>query len=140
MNLLNGEQSSLIFQFNQPFIARKKCYIATWTKKREIIVDVNCPTSKNEKSVYISTNATSSFYEFKKREASCYKLNIPFKEQEPTLTLFGGDGTYRFTKKTSRNYEKPSLLLKSFFRQPQSTAIEIETKKDKINPYIAQTC
>ena len=54
------------------------------------IGDVYCRTCRNEKCVYISTNKTTSFYDCKKCKACCHVLNIPFKDQKPTITLFGG--------------------------------------------------
>ena len=73
-------------------------------KVREIIGDLYCPTCRNEKCVYISTKKTTSFYDCKKYEANV--LNIPFKDQKPTIVLFGGDGTFFFARKTSRDYKK----------------------------------
>ena len=60
----------------------------------ETIGDVFCPTCRNEKCVYISTNKTTSFYDCKKCKACCHVLNIPFKDQKPTIILFGSDGTH----------------------------------------------
>ena len=33
-------------------------------------------------------------------------LNNPFRDQKPTIILFGVDGTHCFARKTSRDYEK----------------------------------
>ena len=100
---------------------------------QEVIGDVYCPTCRNEKCVYISTNKTTSFYDCKKCKACCHVLNIPFKDQKPTIMLFGGDGTHCFAKKTSRDYEKeqPSPFLKKFLRQSQPSTSEPEPKKAK---------
>ena len=103
-------------------------------KVRETIGDVYCPTCRNEKCVYISTNKTTSFYDCKKCKACCHVLNIPFKEQKPTIMLFGGDGTHCFARKTSRDYEKPSPFLKNLLRQSQPSTSEREPKKDKSSP------
>ena len=83
-------------------------------KVRDTIGDVYCPTCRNEKCVYISTNKTTSFYDCKKYKACCHVLNIPFKDQKPTIMLFGGDGTHCFARKTGRDYEKPSPFKKKF--------------------------
>ena len=91
--------------------------------------DVYCPTCRNEKCVYVSTNKTTSFYDCKKCKACCHVLNIPFREQKPTIMLFGGDGTHCFAKKTSRNYEKPSPFLVKFLRQSQPSRSEREPKR-----------
>ena len=98
------------------------------------IGDVYCPTSRNEKCVYISTNKTISFYDCKKCKACCHVLNIPFKDQKPTIMLFGDDGTHCFARKTSSDYEKPSPFLKKFLRQSQPSKSEPETKKVKTSP------
>ena len=79
-------------------------------KVREIVGDVYCPACRNEKCVYLSTNKTTSFYDCKKCKACCHVLNIPFKDQKPTIMLFGGDGTHCFARKLSRDYEKESHL------------------------------
>ena len=93
-------------------------------KVQETIGDVHCPTCRKENCVYISTNKTTSFYDCKKCKACCNVLNIPFKDQKPTIMLFGGDGTHCFARKASRDYEKekPSPFLKKFLCQSQSPA------------------
>ena len=100
------------------------------------IGDVYCPTCRNEKCVYISTKRTTSFYDRKKFKACCHVLNIPFKDQKPTIMLFGGDGTHCFARKTSHDCEKPSLFLKKFLYQSQPSTSEREPKKGKSNPYM----
>ena len=82
-------------------------------KVPETIGDVCCPICRNEKCIYISTNKTTSFYDFKKCKACCRVLNIAFKNQKLTIMLFGGDGTHCFARKTSRDYEKPSFFDKN---------------------------
>ena len=91
-------------------------------KVQETIGDVYCLACRNEKCVYISTNKTTSFYDCKKCKSCCQILNITFKDQKPTIMLFGGDGTHCFPRNTSRDYEKekPSPFLKKFLRQLQS--------------------
>ena len=100
------------------------------------IGDVYCPTCRNEKCVYISTNKTTRFYDCKKCKACCHVLNIPFKDQKPTIMLFGGGDTHSFARKTSRDYEKekPSPFLKKFLRQPKPSTSEPEPKKVKRSP------
>ena len=93
------------------------------------IGDVYCPTYRNEKCVYISTNKMNSFYDCKKCKACCHVLDIAFKEQKPTITLFGGFIVY-----TSRDYEKPSPFLKKFLLQSQASTSEPEPKKVKTKP------
>ena len=106
---------------------------STKDRKKELCVDniktigdVYCSTFRNEKCVYISTNKTNSFYDCKKCKACCNVLNIPFKDQKPTIFLFGGDGTHCFARKTSRDYEKPSPFLKKIVRQSQPSTSETE--------------
>ena len=111
----------------------KKKELCVDNKVREIIGDVYCPTCRNEKCVYLSTKNTTSFYDCKKCKACCHVLNIPFKDQKPTI-MIGGDGTHCFARKTSRDYEKPSPFLKKFLRQSQPSTSEREPKKDKSSP------
>ena len=108
-----------------------------WTKyrKKELCVvniktigDVYCPTCRNEKCVYNSTNETTSFYDCKKCKACCHVLNIPFKDQKPTNMLFGGAGTHCFARKTSSHYEETSPFLEKFLRQSQPSTFEPEKK------------
>ena len=111
-------------------------------KVQETIGDVYCPTCRNEKSVYLSTNKTTSFYDCKKCKACCNALNITFMDQKPTTMLFGGDGTHCFAKKTSRDYEKekPSPCLKNFLRQSQPSRSKLEPKETKIIPFMVYSC
>ena len=100
----------------QSSIYRKK-ELCVDNKVRETFGDEYCPTCRNDKCVYISTNKTTSFYDCKKCKACCNVLKIPFKDQKLTNVLFGGDGTHCFARKTSRDHEKPSPFLKKFLRQ-----------------------
>ena len=78
--------------FNQPNMEKKNC---AWTTSRLLeMCIVQRPTWRNEKCVYFSTNKMNSFYDCKKCKACCHVLNFPFKDQKPTIMLFGGDGTY----------------------------------------------
>ena len=70
-------------------------------KVQETSGDVHSPTYRNDKCVHISTNEASSFYNCKNLKTCCHVLNIPFKDQEPTIILFAGDGTYCLARKTS---------------------------------------
>ena len=117
--------------FNVPIQSTKygKKELSVDNKVRETIGDVYCPTCRNEKCVYISTNQTTSFYHCKKCKACCNVLNIPSKDQKPTIVMFGGDGTHCFARKTSSDYEKTSPFLKKFLSQSQSSTPEPEQKK-----------
>ena len=134
MNLVPNNQLLLNVPFQSTKYGKKE--LSVDNKVREFIGEVYCPTCRNEKCVYISTNKTTSFYDCKKCKACCNVLNIPFKEQKPTIMLFGCDGTHCFARKTSRDYEKgkPSPFLKKFLRQSQPSTSELEPKKDKSSP------
>ena len=116
---------------------------STNSRKKELCVDniktigdVYCPTCRNEKCVYVSTNKTTSFYDCKKCKVCCNVLNILFKDQKPTIMLIGGDGTQCVARKTSRDYEKekPSPFLKKFLHQSQPSTSEPESKKSRMSP------
>ena len=126
MNLLPNKQLLL----NVPFQSTKyrKKELCVDKKVRETIGDVFCPTCGNEKCVYTLTIEMISFYDCK---AFCNVLGTRFKDQKPTIMLFGGDGTHCFARKTSRDYknEKPSPFLKNFNRQSQPSTSVPEPKK-----------
>ena len=130
MNLVPDKQ----FLLNVPFQSTKYRKKDLCVDNIKIIGDIFCPTCRKEKCVYISTNPTTSFYDCKKCKACCHVLNIPFKDQKPTIMLFGGDGTHCFARKTSRDYEKekPSPFLKKLLRQSQPSTSEPEPKKVQI--------
>ena len=93
--------------FNKvPFQSTKNIKKQLCVDNVKTIGDAYCPTWRNKKCVYISTNKTISFYGCKKCKACCHVLNIPFKDQKTTIMLFGVDGTHCFAKKSSRDYEK----------------------------------
>ena len=120
--------------FNFPFHSTNSGKKELCVDNIKTVGDVYCPTCRNEKCVYISTNKTTSFYDCKKCKACCHVLNIPFGDQKPTIMLFGGGGTHCFARKTSRDYEKPSPFLKNFLRQSQPSTSEPEPKKVKTSP------
>ena len=117
MNSLLNKQLLL----NAPFQLTKyrKKELCVDNKVQETVGDVYCPTCRNEKFVYISTNKSISFYDCKKCKACCLVLKILFTDQKPTIMLFGGDGTDCSARKTSRDdkKEKPSPFLMTFLRQ-----------------------
>ena len=75
----------------------------------------------------------------RKCNACCHVLNIPFKDQKPTILLFSGDGTHGFARQTSRDYEreKSSPVLKRLLRQSQPSTSKPETKKVEVIPHMA---
>ena len=131
MNLVPNNQLLL----NVPFESTKyrKKELCVDNRVQEFIGYVYCPTCRNEKCVYVSTNEMTSFYDCKECKAYCFVFNIRFKDQKRTITLFGGDGTHYFARKTSRDYkiEKPSPFLKKFLRQSQASTSEPEPKRYK---------
>ena len=134
MNLVPNKQLLLNVPF-QPTKHRGK-KLCVDNKVQETIGDVFCPTCRNEKCVYISSNRKTSFNDYKKCKACCHVLNNAFKDQKPTIMLFGGDGSLCFAKKTSRDYEKgkPSPFVKKLLRQSQPSTPEIEPNKVKMSP------
>ena len=134
MNLVSNKKLLLIVHFQSTKYRKQELFVDN--KIQATIGDVHCPTCRNEKCVHISTNETTSFYDCKKCKACCHVLNIPFKDQKPTILLFGGDGTHGFARKSSRDYEKekPSPFLKKFLRQSQPSTSQLEPKKDKVSP------
>ena len=77
MNFVPNKQLLL----NVPFQSTKyrKKELCVDNKVRETIEDVCCPTSRNEKFVYISTYKTTSFYDCKTCKACCVVLNFPLR-------------------------------------------------------------
>ena len=134
MNLVPNKQLLLNVPFQSTKYGKKELRVDN--KVQKTIGDVFCPTCRNEKCFYISTNKTTNFYDCKKCKACCNVLNVRFKDQKPTIMLFGGDGTHCCARKTSRDYEKgkPSPFLKNFLRQSQPSTSEFEPKKDKSSP------
>ena len=109
MNLVPNKQLLLNVSFQSTKYRKKELCVDN--KLREAIGYVYCPTCRNGKCVYNSTNKMTSFYDCKKCKACWNVLNIPFKEQKPTIMLFGGDGTHCFARKTTRDYRKENHLL-----------------------------
>ena len=133
MKLVPNKQLLLNVPFQSTKYGKKELCVDN--KVRGSIAVVYCPTCRNEKCVYISTNKTTSFYDCEKCNACCNVLIIPCKDQKPTILLFGGDGTRCFARKTSRDYgKKPSPFLKKFLRQSQASTSEPEPKNVKMSP------
>ena len=99
---------------------------------------VYCPTCKNEKCVYISTNLVSTTVRSAQPAVRCLILLSRNKSQHwPNLVEMVHNV---LKKRTSLDYGKSCLILKNFLSQWQSTATEAEPKKDEITPYMAWTC
>ena len=112
MNLVPNKQLLLNVPFQSTKYRRKELTVDN--KVRDSIGDVYCPTCRNEKCVYISTNKTTSFYDCKKCKACCNVLNIPFKDQKPTIMLFGGDGTHCLHESRLRKRKNISIFEEIF--------------------------
>ena len=124
MNLVPKKQLLL----NVPFQSTKyrKNDLCVDNIVRETIGVVYCPTYRNEKCVYISTNKTTNFYDCKKCKACCNVLKIPFKDQKPTSMLFGGDGT-PFCKKDESQLRKRKTISNFEEISPPFTTNHIRT-------------
>ena len=69
----------------------------------------------------------TSFYDCKKCKACCHVLNIPFKDQKPTIMLFGGDGTHCFAKKDDWRLRERKTI--SIFEEISPPITSTRTKK-----------
>ena len=134
MNLVSNKQLLLNVPFQSFKYKKKKMCVDN--KVWETNGDVYCPTCRNEKFVFISTNKMTSLNDCKKCKGCCKVLNIPIKDQKSTIMLFGGDGTHCFAKKTSRDYKKgkSSHFLQKFPRKSQPNTSEPEPKKVEVIP------
>ena len=123
-----------MFHFNQPNIETKKCERTTKYKRQLEMCIVQHVEMKIVSTFQLKK--TTIFYEGKKCKACCHVLNSPFKDQKPTIILFGGDGTHCFAGKTSRDYkkEKPSPFSKKILRQSDFSTSEPEPKKAEVFP------
>ena len=103
----------------------------------QTIGDVCCPTCRNEKCVYVSTNKTTKFYDCKKCKASCHVVIFPFKEKNQQLCCLAGTVHIVLQeRRVATTKKKPSPFLKKFLRQSQLSTSELEPKKDKSSPNI----
>ena len=136
MNLAPNKQLLPNVPFQSTKYRMKKLCVDN--KIQKTIADLYCPTCRNEKFVYISINKRNGFYDCKKCKVFCHVLNFPFKDQKPTIMLFGGDGTHCFARNTRRDYEKekPSPYLKKILRQSDPSASEPEPKKSEVFPFV----
>ena len=117
----------------------------------QLIGDVSCPNKKcrGKKCVYLTRfeEINMSTYQCKQGKACSHVLNIPFKDQEPCVTLFGW--TYCFGKKTKSDYqkEKISSLMRQYIQQSKLSTTKAEEanfepvpKKAKTLPYMEYSC
>ena len=130
LNLVPNKQLLINVPFPSTKYRKKEFCVNNYL--RETIVDVYCPVSRIEKCVFISTIKTTSFYDCKKCKACCNVLNIPSKDQKPTIVLFGGDGTHCFARRTSHHYEKEKLS--PFLKRSHPSTSKLQPKKLKMCP------
>ena len=117
-------------QFNQPNIERKNC---VRTKKYKSLLEMCIVQHVETKNVFTFQTIKWLNSTTVKSEKACWNvLNITFKDQKPTVMLFGGVDTHCFARKTSQDKEKeePSPFLKKFLRQSQPSTSEPEPKKN----------
>ena len=123
---------------NVPFQSTKylKKEMCDDNKVLKTIGDAYCPTCRIEKCGYISIKKTTSFYDCKKCRACCHVLNVPFKDQKPTIMLFGDDVTHCYATKLFATTKKTSPFLEKFLRQSQPSTSEPEPKKVEVIPFM----
>ena len=134
MNLVPNKQLLL----NVPFQSTKyrKKELSVDNKVRETIGDVYCPTRRNEKCVYNSTNKTTSFYDCKKCKACCYVLKIPFNNRHTDnnvvwwwwYTLFCKKGESRLPKEKNNLHFWINFAANQF--QANSNPHQTKTKNE----------
>ena len=83
MNLVPNKQLLLSVSFQSTKYRKKELCVDN--KVRETVGGVYCPTCRNEKCVYISTNKTTSFYDYKKCKTCCNVLNILLRTKNRQL-------------------------------------------------------
>ena len=93
-------------------------------------------------SVHICKENDYNFHEYFQGRACFHVSNIPFKNQKPTIILFGDAGTYCIVQETVCDYEngKPPLFSKEFLCQSHSAIPEPVPKKAEGNPFMTQSC
>ena len=123
--------------FNQPNIERKKC---VWTTKQKRLLEM-CIVQHVEMKIVFTFQPRKRLVSptVKRANPAAKNLNIAFKDQRPTIMLFGCDGTHCFARNTSRDFEKekPSPFLEKLLRYSQPSTSEPEPKKVKVLPIMA---
>ena len=74
-----------------------------------------------------------SCYDCLQNKTRCDVLNVPFRDQKPTIMLSGGDGRFCLVNRLSRDYDnrKSFRFLENFLRQSQSSTHKPVTIKAK---------
>ena len=124
-----------MFYSNQPNIERNN-YNCVWTTKYKRLLEMCIVQHLEMKTVFTFQPKRTSFYDCKRCKACCHVLNIAFKDQKPTIMLFGGDGTHCLAKKTTRDYdkEKSSPFLNKILRQSVPSKTEPAPERAKMSP------
>ena len=101
-----------------------------WTTKEKKLLKMRIVQHVEMKSVF-TFQSIKQLVSASVKSACCHVLIIPFKDQNSTIMLFGGDGTHCFARKMSRDYEKekPFPFLKKFRHQSQPSTSEPEPKR-----------
>ena len=111
--------------FNRLNMERKNC---VWTTRNKRLLEMCIVQHVEKKSVFtFQPKNTTSFYDCKLCKACCHVLNLPFKDQKPTIMLFGGDGTHGLGE--SRQRKRKTI---SFFEEISPPITVTSTKKGQI--------
>ena len=108
MNLVPNKQ--LLPNVSFQLAKYRKKDLCVDNKVQKAIGYVNFPTCRTEKCGYISTNKTTSFNVCKMCKACCHLLNIPSKDQKPTIMLFGGTVHIILQKRRVATTKKKSYI------------------------------
>ena len=103
-----------------------------WREKKfnQVVTgDVYCLRCPNEKCVFLSIKKTSSFYDCRKCKARSHVLNIPLKDQKPTIMLFGRDSTEK--NESWLGKRKTNSIFEEIFQPITTKHNRTSTKKHK---------
>ena len=109
MNLLRCQQFFIDVLIPLTKYSKNRNVQFLWTIKFKIFRRFVLPNIRKRKMSLHFNQKKSSFYGFKKCKGSRRVLNITFKKQKLTMTLFGGDGTCCCAKRQVRT-NKSCLL------------------------------
>ena len=135
------------FFFAKKMLPDKQLFISvpfqsTKYRKKELCVDniktigdVYCPTCRIEKSVYLSTNKTTSFFDCKKCKAACNVWIFLLRIKKQQLCCLAVTVHIVLQERPSPLRKREAIsILKKFLRQSQPSTPEPEPKKVKMSP------
>ena len=93
---LENKQIQLSGSVTKRFTFQKSCY-----NQFQMLMEMCFVQYIQKKSLQLTTNKSSSFYDCKKRKNCSHVIDIPFKEQKPTIILFAGVWTHCFGRKAN---------------------------------------